>query len=209
MADLFRFPSLERPPHQQTTEQVARKAYDRGVADGIAQGKEQGIAQGRAEAQAQAETRLEQRLEQERQQLNAEYQQRFDTLTSQLQQHGLRQEKELELAVYELISKLAETVLETELSINPHQLQLAISRTLQSLKSAENIQSVRLSPADAERLHALGISRIDQIPLLADDSLPEGSAQFNGSAQLHLLDFRQRLSEALIVVRQQLLDQQG
>ncbi|MDX3775095.1 FliH/SctL family protein [Chromatiaceae bacterium AAb-1] len=209
MSEVFRFPVLQRHAHQQTAEQQAQIAYDKGLNAGIEQGTEQGIALGRSQAREQAEVWQKQQLEQEISRLTAEYQQRFNTLEAQLQQHNVQQEQDLRQAVFELLSKLAETVLETELSINPQQLQQAITHTLKALQSTEQIQSIWLAPADIEALQQLGISRIGNTPLLADDSLPTGSAQFTGSSQLHLLDFRQRLSEAMVTVRQQLLEHPG
>lgn len=199
----FRFPALQRGAHLQTHEQQLHAAFERGVAEGIAQGKEQGLAQGIAEARAQAASEAKASLNAELERIRYDYQQQFDQLSEQLASCGLQQQDLLQQAVLELVCKLSQTVLESELSINPQQLSMAVERALQTLQSSEQIQSIQVSVADMKALQKLDIYQIGDIPLLADDSLPTGTAQFIGASQLHLLDFKQRLQDVLHTVRQQ------
>lgn len=199
----FRFPVLQRGAHLQTHEQQLHAAFERGLAEGMAQGKEQGLAQGIAEARVQAATEAKASLNAELERIRHDYQQQFDQLSEQLASYGLQQQDLLQQAVLELVCKISQTVLEAELSINPQQLSVAVGQALQTLQSSEQIQSIQVSVADMKALQKLDIYQIGDIPLLADDSLPAGTAQFIGASQLHLLDFKQRLHDVLHTVRQQ------
>ena len=78
-----------------------------------------------------------------------------------------------------------------------------IQQLLPQLGATDPLVSIQLSQADAPLFN--GIRHIQQIPLQFDAALPSGRVQFNGRQQLHQLDFQQRLEQAMLPVRRQLL----
>lgn len=205
MTTAYRFPLLARTDVQKSPLELAEEAYQQGFAAGQAaaseQALQQGIQQGRQQAAAEAAAR-ETAL---RQSLTQDFQLQFDRLAAQFQQRQRYSEQQLQQQLYELICGLSELVLEFELSLNPQQLVHAIHSTLAVINQQDQVSSIQLSAADAERLQQLNITHFADISWQRDERLASGTVQFCAHSQLHLLDFRQRLQEALQQVQQSLL----
>lgn len=197
MTKPYRFPLLSRTNVQKSAAELAEEAYLQGFAAGKAEAMEQALQHGIAQGLAQADELAAAREQQLHQQLQQQYQQKFTWLAQQFRQQLQQQDSGLQQQLYELVCRLTEQVLEFELSVNPQQLIHAINHTLTLLCQHEPVNSILLSSAEAEAFTALDISSFGDISWQRDDSLPSGTIQFNGGAQLHLLDFQQRLQDVL------------
>jgi flagellar assembly protein FliH len=204
MADLYRFPGVQRELSRQSPEQQLQQAYERGVQEGRLQGAEQGRLQAQQQAEQQALQQADARQQQAIQQLRQQFEQQLQQLQQQLQQQQQQQEKQLAQAIFELVSQLATLTLEAELSLQPVHLQQAIASVLALLQVNEQIDTIRLAPTDFALWQQLDIAALGNIKLQPDARLVQGSAEFVGLSQLHLLDFRQRLVQMLPQLKQQL-----
>ncbi|WP_240222596.1 FliH/SctL family protein [Rheinheimera hassiensis] len=204
MADLYRFPGVQRDLSRQSPEQQLQQAYERGVQEGRLQGAEQGRLQAQQQAEQQALQQADARQQQAIQQLRQQFEQQLQKLQQQLQQQQQHQEKQLAQAIFELVSQLTTLTLEAELSLQPAHLQQAIASVLALLQVNEQIDTIRLAPTDFTLWQQLDIVTLGNIKLQPDARLVAGSAEFVGLSQLHLLDFRQRLAQMLPQLKQQL-----
>lgn len=197
MTKAYRFPLLSRTNVQKSPAELAEEAYLQGFTAGKAEAMEQVLQQGIAQGLAQADEQAVEREQQLQQQLRQEYQQKFNWLAQQFRQQLQLNDSCLQQQLYELVSGLTEHVLEFELSVNPQQLIQAIHSTLSALSQQEPISSIHVSASDAEVFTALNITSFGEVSWQRDDSLQSGTVQFNGCAQLHLLDFQHRLQDVL------------
>lgn len=205
MADLYRFPTVQRDLSAPGLEQQLQLAFERGLSEGKRLGSEEAQQLAQQQAQQQAQTDAETQLQQAIAQLRQQFEQQLQQLQQQLNNHQQQQEQQLAQALFELISKLATVTLDAELSLQPSHLQQAISSLLPLLQVNEQISAIRLAPSDLALWQQLQIPALGKVLLQADSSLAAGSAAFAGVSQLHLLDFRQRLDSLLPQVQQQLL----
>ena len=204
MADVYRFPGVQRDMSQQSIEQQLQLAYERGLTEGKRLGAEEGKQQAQQLAQQQAQAEAGEQLKQAVRALRQQFEQQLTQLEQQLAGQQQQHEQQLALGIFELVSKLAESTLEAELSLQPAHLQQAVHSLLPLLQVNEHISAVRLAPQDLAIWQQLDVTALGPVLLQADHSLAAGSAAFVGTAQLHLVDFRQRLAAMLPQVQQQL-----
>lgn len=204
MADLYRFPGVQRDLSQQSPEQLLQQAYERGVQDGKLQGIEQGRLQAQQQAQELALQQVDARQQQATEQLRQQFEQHLQQLQQQFQQQQQQHETQLAQAIFELVSQLATLTLEAELTLQPAHLQQAITSVLALLQVNEQIDTIRMAPADFALWQQLDITSLGEIKLQVDANLATGSAEFVGLSQLHLIDFRQRLAQMLPQLKLQL-----
>ncbi|MGP9802854.1 FliH/SctL family protein [Rheinheimera sp. NSM] len=204
MADPYRFPGVQRDLSQQSIEQQLQLAYERGLTDGKRLGAAEGKQQAQQTAQQQAQAEAGEQLKQAVRALRQQFEQQLTQLQQQLAGQQQQQEQQLALGVFELVSQLAQSTLEAELSLQPAHLQQAVNSLLPLLQVNEHISAVRLAPQDWAVWQQLDVTALGEVQLQADHSLAPGSAAFVGTAQLHLVDFRQRLAAMLPQVQQQL-----
>jgi len=204
MADLYRFPVVQLDLSQQSIEQQLQLAYERGLTEGKRLGAEEGKQQAQQTAQQQAQAGAEEQLKQAVRALRQQFEQQLTQLQQQLAGQQQQQQQQLALGVFELVSQLAQSTLEAELSLQPAHLQQAVNNLLPLLQVNEHISAVRLAPQDWTVWQQLDVTALGEVQLQADHSLAPGSAAFVGTAQLHLVDFRQRLAAMLPQVQQQL-----
>ena len=205
MADLYRFPGVQRDVSSPAIELQLQQAFERGLTEGKRLGAEDAERQLKQQAEQAARAEADSQLQNAVTELRQQFAQQLQQLEQQLQQHHQQQEQQLAQAVYELVSKLSELTLETELSLQPAHLQQAINTLLPVLQVNEHISAIRLSPQDLAWWQQLQQTALGTVTLQADSKLATGSAVFVGASQLHLADFRQRLQNLLPQVQQQLL----
>lgn len=205
MADLYRFPGVQRDTSLQSIEQQVQLAYERGLAEGKLLGIDAGKEQALHQAEQQAQRTVDEQSRQAVRALRQQFEQQLQQLQQQLAEHQQLQEQQLAQALYELVSTLAESTLEAELSVQPRHLLQAVQSLLPLLQLKEQIHTVKLAPEDMLVWQQLDVSTLGSVQLQADPSVTAGSAVFVGAAQLHLLDFRQRLTAMLPQLQQQLL----
>ncbi len=204
MADPYRFPGVQRDLSQPGVQQQLQQAYERGLQEGLQQGSELGRQQAEQQAEQQARQQAEQQQQQALQQLRGQFAGQLQQLQQQLHSQQQTQQQQLAQAIFELVSALARSTLEAELSLSASHLKRAIHTTLSLLQLNGQISAIHLAPADLALWHQMEIDMLGDIALKADNSLQPGSAEFIGAAQLHLLDFRQRLNAMLPQLQQQL-----
>ena len=199
----FRFPALQRKDGNATVQQLSEQFYQQGFQAGVAATEQDAYQRGITEGQQQLQQFWQQELEKQQSELAQKQQRALDFLTEQFNQQLQHKEQQLAQELLLLVQQLASTVLQTELVLQPSLLQLAIDQLLPQLGATDPLVSIQLSQADAPLFN--GIRHIQQIPLQFDAALPSGRVQFNGRQQLHQLDFQQRLEQAMLPVRRQLL----
>lgn len=199
----FRFPVLQRKDGSATVQQLSEQFYQQGFQAGVAATEQDAYQRGITEGQQQLQQFWQQELEKQQSELAQKQQRALDFLTEQFNQQLQHKEQQLAQELLLLVQQLASTVLQTELVLQPSLLQLAIDQLLPQLGATDPLVSIQLSQTDAPLFN--GIRHIQQIPLQFDAALPSGRVQFNGSQQLHQLDFQQRLEQAMLPVRRQLL----
>ncbi len=199
----FRFPALQRKDGNATVQQLSEQFYQQGFQAGVAATEQDAYQRGVAEGQQQLQEFWQKELEKQQNELAQKQQRALDFLTEQFNQQLQYKEQQLGQELLLLVQQLASSVLQTELVLQPSLLQLAIDQLLPQLGATDPLQSIQLSQADASLFN--GIRHIQQIPLQFDAALPSGRVQFNGRQQLHQLDFQQRLEQAMLPVRRQLL----
>lgn len=197
MAETYRFPGVSRDLSQNDSQQQLQLAYERGRQEGLQQGIEQGSKQAEQQALQQAEQQVQQQQQQALAQLKQHFSQQLQQLQQQLQGQQQLQQQQLTQALFELVSSLAKTTLEAELQLSTVHLKRAIQTTLPLLQLDDKIRAIHLSPADFALWQQMEIELLGDITLQPDNRLQSGSAEFIGAAQLHLLDFRQRLDAML------------
>ncbi|GAA0561516.1 hypothetical protein GCM10009098_32010 [Rheinheimera aquimaris] len=205
MADLYRFPGVQRDVSSPAIELQLQQAFERGLTEGKRLGAEDAERQLKQQAEQAARAEADNQLQNAVMELRQQFAQQLQQLEQQLQQHHQQQEQQLAQAVFELVSKLSELTLEAELSLQPAHLQQAINTLLPVLQVNEHISAIRLSPQDLVWWQQLQQTALGTVTLQADAKLAAGSAVFVGATQLHLADFRQRLQNLLPQVQQQLL----
>lgn len=199
----FRFPVLQRKDGSATVQQLSEQFYQQGFQAGVAATEQDAYQRGITEGQQQLQQFWQQELEKQQSELAQKQQRALDFLTEQFNQQLQHKEQQLAQELLLLVQQLASTVLQTELVLQPSLLQLAIDQLLPQLGATDPLVSIQLSQTDAPLFN--GIRHIQQIPLQFDAALPSGRVQFNGRQQLHQLDFQQRLEQAMLPVRRQLL----
>ena len=89
MADLYRFPGVQRDTSQQSIEQQLQLAYERGLTDGKRLGAEEGKQQAQQLAQQQAQAGAEEQLKQAVRALRQQFEQQLTQLQQQLAGQGV------------------------------------------------------------------------------------------------------------------------
>lgn len=205
MADLYRFPGVQRDLSPPGIELQLQQAFERGLTEGKRLGAEDAELRLKQQAEQAARAAADAQLQSTVAELRQQFEQQLQQLEQQLQQHHQQQEQQLAQAIFELVSKLSELTLEAELSLQPAHLQQAINTLVPLLQVNEHISAIRLSPQDLAWWQQLQQTALGAVTLQADAKLAAGSAVFVGATQLHLADFRQRLQNLLPQVQQQLL----
>ncbi|MCD1599970.1 FliH/SctL family protein [Rheinheimera aquimaris] len=205
MADLYRFPGVQRDVSSPAIELQLQQAFERGLTEGKRLGAEDAEQRLKQQAEQAARAAADAQLQSTVAELRQQFEQQLQQLEQQLQQHHQQQEQQLAQAIFELVSKLSELTLEAELSLQPAHLQQAINTLVPLLQVNEHISAIRLSPQDLAWWQQLQQTALGAVTLQADTKLAAGSAVFVGASQLHMADFRQRLNSLLPQVQQQLL----
>ncbi len=114
--------------------------------------------------------------------------------------------KESEQEILELVQAICRKIISTEISIHPEKLKNMLMEALKHLEHQKKIQ-VRLNPADFERFNgvkedflnaAKGLTELD---LMADDTIPEGSALLRTATTSLELNLNQMIDHLMQQVR--------
>ena len=198
----FRFPSLQRHDGIVEFKHPSEHYYQQGYVAGIAAAQQQAYERGVLQGQQTAQAFLDNELAAIQQKAALQQQAALELLSQQFQQQLRLHDAQLAQEILLLVQSVATVVIEAELQLQPALLHQAIDRILPELGKVDVIESIQISPQDAALFD--GISQIQNVPLQQDPQLGAGEVFFNGRAQLHQLDYQQRLQHALQPLRDSL-----
>ncbi|WP_337879853.1 FliH/SctL family protein [Rheinheimera sp.] len=202
-AQPLRFPALQRRDGSVHPQQQYEQGYQQGYQAGVEATEQEAFSRGRLAGEQQAEAFWQHQLQQQQTDALVREQQALDLLAQQFEQQLQQRDQQIAAELLATVQQLCSLVLQAELVTQPALLQLSIEQLVPLLGATDPLQSIAVSAQDAALF--TGISQIQQVPLQLDNQLSAGQVLFNGKQQLHQLDFQQRLDEALLPLRQQLL----
>lgn len=203
----FRFPSLQRHDGIIEFKHPSEHYYQQGYVAGIAAAQHQAYERGMLQGQQTAQAFLDNELTNLKNKAVQQQQAALDLLSQQFQQQLRQHDAQLGQEILLLVQSLATLVIEAELQLQPALLHQAIDRILPELGKVDVIESIQISPQDAVLFD--GVNQIQNVPLQQDAQLGAGEVFFNGRAQLHQLDYQQRLQQALQPLRDSLNHEAG
>lgn len=201
MSERFRFPALSRDVQHQSMQQRLDDAFEKGRQQGFEQGQEQGEVLARQALKAEYQQQSDADVVRQMADIQAQTQARLDDFMQSLKARLRIEETQLSEELYLLLAALSKTVLDAELRQDKSLYQKAIKQVLMNLQGEDKIKRVQICAEGGGWLLEQGITQIDSVPLVLDDTVPTGQVNFCGDSQLHLLSFSQRLDEALAQLR--------
>ncbi|GGO69404.1 FliH/SctL family protein [Bowmanella pacifica] len=201
MSERFRFPALSRDVQHQSMQQRLDDAFEKGRQQGFEQGQEQGEALARQALKTEYQQQSDADVVRQMADIQAQNQARLDDFMQSLKARLRIEETQLSEELYLLLAALSKTVLDAELRQDKSLYQKAIKQVLMNLQGEDKIKRVQICAEGGAWLLEQGITQIDSVPLVLDDTVPTGQVNFCGDSQLHLLSFSQRLDEALAQLR--------
>lgn len=189
-------------PAEETYQQGVDRGYHEGYETGLTQGVEQGKAQGLAEGRRTGE-------EQGRREALAHFEglaAPIDELRRNLEALLTDYERALRKEVIDLVAKVSQQVIRTELTLQPERLLSLVDEALATLPRAPKTPiEVFLNREDLERLAKLDAARIKRWSLIPDASLQPGECRIRAGSREVDAGCRRRLEACMEQVGAQLL----
>lgn len=196
MSELFRFPALNKIEEKKTLHERLEDAERVGWQSGYEKGLEQGAIQQQSNIDKQIESRVEEllleRFEAEKQKLVEHFNHLFEKTNDEF----LSLSADLRQNLTQIITKLAEFIIDRELTIHPEIRMELVEKAILLLSDRDIVTKVVFSAADKEWLDSDALQRF-AISVNFDDELVSGDVELIAEQQTHTLSFSQRLQSLL------------
>ncbi|MEL0640967.1 FliH/SctL family protein [Pseudoalteromonas aliena] len=196
MTEAFRFPVLNKVEQQQTLHERLEAAERAGWQSGYEKGLEQGALDKQRDLEQQVEykveTLLNERLESEKKILVDHFNVIFEKTSNELSSLSA----DLKNDITQIITKLAEFVIDNELTMQPKIRLELVEKAIQLLSDRDVVTKIVFSSADKEWLDSATLKDF-AIPINFDDELTSGDVELIAEQQTHSFSFSQRLQSLL------------
>lgn len=194
-----------RPPTAAELEGIRQAAREEGLAEGQEEGRRQGHQEGFSQGQKQGlEQGRQDGLKQGRDEAFAEHQQailenmgRLQSLMTSLLEPIRNEQRDIENALLNLVSGLAEKVVGRELSTPDEHLLDLVERAVAALPDADTRVRVRLNPDDLRFIRQYADKWPDTWQLLESDAIEPGGCEVETSQSLVDFSRSQRFRDQL------------
>jgi len=204
MTEAFRFPVLNKIEQQKTLHERLEAAERAGWQSGYEKGLEQGALDKQNNLEQQIETKVEtsvnERLESEKKILVDHFNVIFEKTNNEL----LALSTDLKNDITQIITKLAEFVIDNELKIQPEIRLGLVEKAIELLSDRDVVTKIIFSSADKEWLDSAVLKNF-AIPIQFDDELISGDVELIAEQQTHSFSFSQRLQSLLDTIIPEIL----
>ncbi|CAM3039629.1 FliH/SctL family protein [Pseudoalteromonas distincta] len=204
MTEAFRFPVLNKIEQQKTLHERLEAAERAGWQSGYEKGLEQGALDKQNNLEQQIETKVEtlvnERLESEKKILVDHFNVIFEKTNNEL----LALSTDLKNDITQIITKLAEFVIDNELKIQPEIRLKLVEKAIELLSDRDVVTKIVFSSADKEWLDSAVLKNF-AIPIQFDDELTSGDVELIAEQQTHSFSFSQRLQSLLDTIIPEIL----
>lgn len=204
MTEAFRFPVLNKIEQQKTLHERLEAAERAGWQSGYEKGLEQGALDKQNNLEQQIETKVEtsvsERLESEKKILVDHFNVIFEKTNNEL----LALSTDLKNDITQIITKLAEFVIDNELKIQPEIRLELVEKAIELLSDRDVVSKIIFSSADKEWLDSAVLKNF-AIPIQFDDELISGDVELIAEQQTHSFSFSQRLQSLLDTIIPEIL----
>ena len=204
MTEAFRFPVLNKIEQQKTLHERLEAAERAGWQSGYEKGLEQGALDKQNNLEQQVETKVEtsvnERLESEKKILVDHFNVIFEKTNNEL----LALSTDLKNDITQIITKLAEFVIDNELKIQPEIRLGLVEKAIELLSDRDVVTKIIFSSADKEWLDSAVLKNF-AIPIQFDDELTSGDVELIAEQQTHSFSFSQRLQSLLDTIIPEIL----
>jgi flagellar biosynthesis/type III secretory pathway protein FliH len=204
MTETFRFPVLNKIEQQKTLHERLEAAERAGWQSGYEKGLEQGALDKQNNLEQQVETKVEtsvnERLESEKKILVDHFNVIFEKTNNEL----LALSTDLKNDITQIITKLAEFVIDNELKIQPEIRLGLVEKAIELLSDRDVVTKIIFSSADKEWLDSAVLKNF-AIPIQFDDELISGDVELIAEQQTHSFSFSQRLQSLLDTIIPEIL----
>ena len=204
MTEAFRFPVLNKIEQQKTLHERLEAAERAGWQSGYEKGLEQGALDKQNNLEQQVETKVEtsvnERLESEKKILVDHFNVIFEKTNNEL----LALSTDLKNDITQIITKLAEFVIDNELKIQPEIRLGLVEKAIELLSDRDVVTKIIFSSADKEWLDSAVLKNF-AIPIQFDDELISGDVELIAEQQTHSFSFSQRLQSLLDTIIPEIL----
>ncbi|MBH0020061.1 flagellar assembly protein FliH [Pseudoalteromonas sp. SWXJ133] len=204
MTETFRFPVLNKIEQQKNLHERLEAAERAGWQSGYEKGLEQGALDKQNNLEQQVETKVEtsvnERLESEKKILVDHFNVIFEKTNNEL----LALSTDLKNDITQIITKLAEFVIDNELKIQPEIRLGLVEKAIELLSDRDVVTKIIFSSADKEWLDSAVLKNF-AIPIQFDDELISGDVELIAEQQTHSFSFSQRLQSLLDTIIPEIL----
>lgn len=204
MTETFRFPVLNKIEQQKNLHERLEAAERAGWQSGYEKGLEQGALDKQNNLEQQIETKVEtsvsERLESEKKILVDHFNVIFEKTNNEL----LALSTDLKNDITQIITKLAEFVIDNELKIQPEIRLELVEKAIELLSDRDVVSKIIFSSADKEWLDSAVLKNF-AIPIQFDDELISGDVELIAEQQTHSFSFSQRLQSLLDTIIPEIL----
>lgn len=204
MTETFRFPVLNKIEQQKNLHERLEAAERAGWQSGYEKGLEQGALDKQNNLEQQVETKVEtsvnERLESEKKILVDHFNVIFEKTNNEL----LALSTDLKNDITQIITKLAEFVIDNELKIQPEIRLGLVEKAIELLSDRDVVSKIIFSSADKEWLDSAVLKNF-AIPIQFDDELISGDVELIAEQQTHSFSFSQRLQSLLDTIIPEIL----
>lgn len=204
MTETFRFPVLNKIEQQKNLHERLEAAERAGWQSGYEKGLEQGALDKQNNLEQQVETKVEtsvnERLESEKKILVDHFNVIFEKTNNEL----LALSTDLKNDITQIITKLAEFVIDNELKIQPEIRLELVEKAIELLSDRDVVSKIIFSSADKEWLDSAVLKNF-AIPIQFDDELISGDVELIAEQQTHSFSFSQRLQSLLDTIIPEIL----
>lgn len=204
MTETFRFPVLNKIEQQKNLHERLEAAERAGWQSGYEKGLEQGALDKQNNLEQQIETKVEtsvsERLESEKKILVDHFNVIFEKTNNEL----LALSTDLKNDITQIITKLAEFVIDNELKIQPEIRLGLVEKAIELLSDRDVVTKIIFSSADKEWLDSAVLKNF-AIPIQFDDELISGDVELIAEQQTHSFSFSQRLQSLLDTIIPEIL----
>jgi len=204
MTEAFRFPVLNKIEQQKTLHERLEAAERAGWQSGYEKGLEQGALDKQSDLEKQIEIKVEtsvnERLESEKKILVDHFNVIFEKTNNELSALS----SDLKNDITQIITKLAEFVIDNELKIQPEIRLGLVEKAIELLSDRDVVTKIIFSSADKEWLDS-AVLKSFAIPIQFDDELISGDVELIAEQQTHSFSFSQRLQSLLDTIIPEIL----
>lgn len=182
----YHFPTLAKakatsgsPDLQQAWQQGYDQGFEQGQQDGLREGREAGYNAGHQQG---LDDGLKQGLKQGDQKGRARFEQGMIPLTAILERLGQWEQTQLPMQralLLQLVSRVAQLVVQRELRQRPDTLLPLIEQVLESLPEQKGPLTIWLHPDDVAALAEVGVTRCGEWPIRDDGGLQRGDCRID------------------------------